>query len=99
MKRVWFLVGVLAIGAVSFMGWLKWKREEPKRSSVAAMHQFAVELQSNDPRFLDALVLPEPLRNRTSSEQIEFVAKSLRDEISEAGVLVLKDKGQFGSLK
>lgn len=36
--------------------------------------------------------------SRTRAEQIEFISKALRDELSREGLVVLKKEGRFGSL-
>lgn len=46
----------------------------------------------------DVLVLPFALQGRTDAEQTEFLRKALADEISPAGLAVLKRDGQFGPL-
>ena len=43
--------------------------------------------------------MPEALRSRTTSEQLEFIRKSLHDEISLEGFDVLKKHASYGPLK
>ncbi|MBI4327376.1 MAG: hypothetical protein HY674_19245 [Chloroflexi bacterium] len=43
--------------------------------------------------------MPSAISSRTVPEQIEFITKALRDEISPEGIEMLRKRGQFGPLK
>ena len=97
-KRVVCLAALLAIVAgIAFVLW--WKHGEPRRESLRALQNLCDALTVNEPgAILDLIILPDPLKIRTSHEQFEFVQKALRDEISPHGIRVLCRNGTFGPL-
>ena len=75
------------------------KRPTPRSQALSAVQEFNVALQSPDPdRLLRQLALPGVLKGKTAAEQVEFVRKALTDEISDAGIEVLRREGRFGPL-
>ena len=97
MKRVF--VGIILAGMVCLCVWLKWRSDEPRRNSLKTLAQFTTELVSGDQRVLDRILMPEAVRSRTAPEQLEFIRKSLQDEISLEGFDELKKHAIYGSLK
>jgi hypothetical protein len=97
-KRI--LIAALAAVVLSF-GWRAWQQGAPKREALATVRELAAAL--SDPasaeRALRLLGLPQAMRERTPSEQVEFIRKALQDEITDEGVSVLQRNGQFGPLK
>ena len=100
MKRCGFVAGIGLALAVGLLSWLHWRQGVPRRSSLEALSQLnhALQSQSRD-EFLATLVLPATLRSRTSAEQIEFLVKTLCDELSAEGLVELKRQAVFGPLK
>jgi hypothetical protein len=87
---------VVAVG----LCWSKWKHDEPRRNSVQTLRTFCQTLASKNPGpLLQEIVLPQALASRTAAEQIQFLQKALRDEISPEGVAELKRRASFGPLK
>jgi hypothetical protein len=69
------------------------------RVSIESLQRLDQALQTGSgPALLENLVLGPALNSRTPAEQIEFVSKALRDEISAEGLKVLSREGQFGPL-
>lgn len=97
MKRV-FVCTILA-GAVCLCIWLKWRSNEPRRTSLKAVEEFAHELNSGDVHVLNRIQIPDGVRDRTSAEQLEFIRKSLQDEFSPEGFAMLKKHATYGPLK
>ena len=80
--------------------WLRWKQDEPRRASLAALKTLSAALTSNDREgVLAAVVLPQAVRGRTVPEQAEFLSKALQDEISPEGLTEIRRRGSFGTLK
>lgn len=99
--KAWRIIGVvvLAVATACFL-WLKWKQDEPRRHAYQAVQSFAAALNSGDAdSLLQSVVLPTAVSGRTAAEQIEFLTKALRDEISPEGLAVLRQQGKFGSLQ
>ena len=80
---------------------IHWRQEdEPRRLCRDNLQQLAVALRAGDSAaLLRSIVLPQAVAGRTAAEQSEFLQKALADEISEAGVAVLANKGRFGTLR
>ncbi len=101
MKK-WLTVGglVLMVLLIGVCAWLRWKQDAPRRVSLAALQHFGAALDSVDSAsLLNHLILPSAISGRTVPEQVEFITKALRDEISPEGIEVLRKRGQFGPLK
>ncbi len=78
-------------------GWFWWKKGEPRRTSIQVLQSFhKVLMAGQGNELLNSLVLPRALQGRTSEEQVEFLTKVLRDEISADGIAALKREGVFG---
>ena len=96
------LAAILVIVAtVLGLGWWARQPRAPQREALAAVRRLATALNgsASAEQTLQLLSLPPALRGRTSAEQVEFIRKALRDEISEGGVSALQRYGQFGPLK
>ncbi len=90
---------LLAVLTFSVLLWWNWKRDEPRRNSFRALNRLQASIGSLDQSaLLDTVLLPPALGQRTSAEQTEFLVKTLRDEVSSAGVHALKKGAMFGSL-
>ncbi len=98
MNRAWLIGGVM-VGAVSCLLYFHWRHDAPRRRALVSLRQFSGDLSSGSSTFLDRIVIPDAVRSRTSNEQLDFIRKSLQDEISDAGLTLLKKQGVFGSLK
>lgn len=80
--------------------WWRWKQDEPRRISLEALQRLHAALSSPAPAsLLETIVPPVALQSRTAAEQVEFVQKALRDEISLEGITALKREGAFGPLQ
>jgi hypothetical protein len=68
---------------------------------MAVVRELASAL--NDPaspeRALHLFAIPQAIRERTPSEQAEFIRKASQDEVSDGGISVLLRDGKFGILK
>lgn len=96
----------LQAGAVAFLVltagflWWRWKQDELRRVSLNALQRLDAALRSTDNgSLLETLLLPASLQSRTPAEQTEFIRKALADEISPAGLAVLRRECRFGPLK
>ena len=90
------LVVLIVIGGVL---WRRWKNDEPRRVSLAAVEKLDAALQSGNSReVIEMLVIPQAIQGRTTAEQTEFLFKALRDAISSEGLAMLRKKGEFGVL-
>jgi len=94
-------VAVLGVALAAVVFWrLHWRQEEPRRISLEALAQLNTNLRSGSAdKLLNVLVVPQALANRTRAEQIDFIRKVLRDEISPEGIYALRRHGTFGPLK
>jgi hypothetical protein len=71
------------------------KRDSPHRRAVQAIEDFQQALQSSKAdAILDAIAVPAAMQDRTPAEQVEFVSKALRDEISPEGIAALNGKSR-----
>ncbi len=92
-------IGLLLVLVIGFL-WIRWQQDEPRRISLNALQTLAHALDAGQAdTLLGSLELPQALQGRTSQEQVEFITKALRDEISPEGITVLKRNGAFGSLE
>ena len=99
MKTRLISVGVALAVASGLLIWFQWRRDAPRRHSFQAVQTFAAALNAGDPAaLLQTVALPAAVSGRTVAEQIEFLTKALRDEISPEGLTVLRREGQFGAL-
>jgi hypothetical protein len=100
--KPWRIVGSLCLCVVIGAGvWLyKWRSAEPRRAALSAVSEFEKALESNNPAsLLQTVVLPAAIQNRTTAEQVEFLTKALRDEISPEGLAALSRNGSYGPLQ
>jgi len=89
----------VAITAGGFFLW-RYTSQRPKREalrSVAALQQGLATADKS--AVLEHIILPAGLRSRTEPEQMEFLTKALRDEVSAEGLAVLRKRGTYGPLK
>lgn len=87
---------LLVAGGIS---WHFWRKDAPRRESLAALMEFQHTLVSSPQKIAIMVVMPRAIRDRTSSEQTEFITKTLRDEISPEGIAALRHDARFGSLQ
>lgn len=100
MKRcfAWGSVAVCMVGGGVL--WYGWKEGEPRRASLAAVERLHESLTSGaGEMLLQAVILPQTLRERTPQEQVEFLRKTLADELSAEGVAALRKEAAFGPLR
>ncbi|HXT11399.1 MAG TPA: hypothetical protein VN873_07530 [Candidatus Angelobacter sp.] len=86
------------VALVACVFWFKWKRDEPRRDSLASLENLYVSLESNSSSLLNQVVLPSVVNGRTQAERIEFLTKVLRDEVSGRGISALRHGAAFGEL-
>jgi hypothetical protein len=100
MKRGLFIgIGLLLVFVVGLL-WVRWRQDEPRRISLNTLQTLAQALDTGQAgALLSSLTLPQALQGRTPQEQVEFITKALRDEISPEGIIVLKRQGAFGPLE
>lgn len=97
LKKLGILAVVIALAVLGSV--FIWQHGQPRRAAAQALFKLASALANPDhSQLLDAIVLPDAVRGRTSAEQQEFIAKALADELSTEGVLALKRHSEFGSL-
>jgi hypothetical protein len=94
-------IPLVAITLAAAFAYLLWVRDKPRRDSLSCLAQLDSAIHSGrDPvSILDLVVLPASIRNRSAAEQIEFLAKTLNDEISPEGLATLERRGTYGPLK
>lgn len=81
-----------------WMGY-RWQQDAPRRFCLKTLAELQTATVSGNPEgLLRQLVLPQALQGRTTAEQVEFITKVLRDEVSPAGIAYLKAHGTFGPL-
>jgi hypothetical protein len=90
-------VVILLAFAACFL-WLKWKRDEPRRYCLNALQDLCVAIDTDPSAILHEVIIPEALASRTGAEQIEFLTKALKNEISTEGIAALKSGSSFGTL-
>ncbi len=92
---------VVAATALTVCGvFIFWQHGQPRREAVLAVSKLADNLANNHgAKLLDTILIPVAIQSRTPSEQEQFLAKALNDEISPAGVEALKRHADFGPLK
>ena len=79
---------------------LFWRHGQPRSEAILAVSKLADNLANNHgAELLDTILIPVAIQSRTPSEQEQFLAKALADEISPAGVEALKSHAEFGPLK
>jgi hypothetical protein len=95
--RVIFIFAIaLAVGAAVLL----WQNGQPRREALQEVFKLADNLANNHgAELLDTILIPVAIQSRTPSEQEQFLAKTLADEISPAGVAALKRHAEFGPLK
>ena len=99
-KREWVLVAsvaaILIVGGSVFI----WRNGQPRRESLAVVVKLSSALTgSRGSELLDAVLLPDAIRDKTVAEQQGFLTKVLTDEISPEGVRNLRQHAEFGPLK
>ncbi len=100
MKNKNLIAAFCVAGLVLIGAWLWRKHEQPRQTALRRISLFASAL--TDPKgteLLEHAILPAAIRALTPSEQVEFLRKALRDEISLEGVQALDRHAQFGGLK
>lgn len=98
MQRTIGLLLLLSVFAVA--AWLWWQQGETRRTSLSTLATFEQALQTGHGRdLLNLIVAPAAISGRTTAEQVEFLTKALRDEISPEGLAVLQQQGEFGPLE
>jgi hypothetical protein len=86
---------LIACGVLIF-----WKHGESRRAALQEVSKLADNLANNHrAELLDTVLIPAAIKSRTPSEQEQFLAKALADEISPAGVESLERHAEFGPLK
>ena len=98
--KTWLKVSlILFLVALGGFLWFRWKHDEPRRTSLAALQRLSTALSSNNrEEVLSTVILPQAVQGRTVPEQAEFLSKALQDEISSQGLAELKKHGAFGPL-
>ena len=101
MSRALKLVVIVAtISLAVWGGYLYWQHDRPRRNAAQAISRLASALiNPNSAELLDTVLIPAAIQGRTSAEQLEFLTKALRDEISAEGLAVLRRQGDYGSLE
>ena len=94
---------VIAVAVTVLVPWILWQRKKvdrPRREALNTLARLDDALRSTaGDGLLPVVVVPPSLSQKTQPEQVEFLMKALRDEISPEGIRVLKENGQFGPLK
>jgi len=91
---------VAATGLAVGTAILLWQHGQPRREALQEVSKLADNLANNHgAELLDTILIPVAIQSRTQSEQEQFLAKALADEISPAGVEALKRHADFGPLK
>ena len=91
---------VILTSLIAGMGVLVWQHVQPRRVAIIEVSKLADNLANNrGAELLDTILIPVAIQSRTPSEQEQFLAKALADEISSAGVESLKRHAKFGTLK
>lgn len=89
----------MAVGLGGLVWLAHWHAGNPRRASLVALEHLDSCLRSgSSSALLEQIVLPVALSVRTPAEQAEFITKALRDELSPAGLALLKREGRFGPL-
>ncbi len=99
-SRLAFFGTLIGVGLTVCVFWLSLKQRPSARNDAeVALNRLEQAVSSADGKaLLDLLVVPASVRDRTQSEQTEFVRKALQDEVSAEGVRVLAKEGVFGPL-
>ena len=98
MRHALVVFGFLALFAGLIT--LNRSRSESRRIALIALQRLDSALGAHDTAsILDAVKIPAALRDRTFTEQAEFISKALRDELSPEGLAVLRREGEFGALR
>lgn len=89
----------LAVMLILGIGLYWWRCDAPRRESLASLSRLHTALEANDrTELLALLVILAAIQDRTAAEQTEFLVKVLHDELSPAGLAVLRRAGDFGPL-
>jgi len=101
MSRAKKLVVIIAtISLAVWGGYLYWRHDQPRRNAAQAISRLASALMNpNTAELLDTVLVPAAIHGRTPAEQLEFLTKALRDEISSEGLAVLRREGSYGTLE
>jgi hypothetical protein len=101
MRSPWKLGVVFAVtGLAAWAAILFWQHGQPRRQALLEVSKLADTLANNHgAELLDTILIPVAIQSHTQSEQEQFLAKALADEISPAGVEALKGHAKFGPLK
>jgi hypothetical protein len=101
MRKIGRSLIVAAVAALTVCGvFIFWQHGQPRRVAVQSISRLASDLANpRGSELLDTVLMPVAIRSQTASEQQEFIAKALHDEISPEGVLAMKHHAQFGLAK
>jgi hypothetical protein len=92
--------GVLLLLALAGAAVCWWVHDAPRRTSLDCLARLDTALHSgNRAELLDLVVMPAAVQDESWAEQLEFLGKALGDEISPAGLAVLKRHATYGPLK
>jgi len=74
-------------------------RETPKRKVVSVLERLDHAIRTGDANdLLATIVPPSAVAERSATEQMDFLQKALREEISEDGIRAVASDGRFGPL-
>lgn len=89
-----------ALAVLVFVAYFTHRQGRPRREAISALEHLQQSIVGNSPgQLLHRLILPTALRDRTTTEQADFLRKALADEISIEGIETLAREGRFGPLK
>ena len=81
------------------MSYRTWQKSQPRREALAALTRLEIALTGPSPTaLLQAVRLPSAARQKTETEQVDFLRRALGEEISAEGLRILKQHAQFGAL-
>ena len=91
--------GIVVVLLVLTGGFLVWNSGKSRRESLAAVISFQESLASSERQsVLGLIILPRALRNRTETEQLSIIYKTLPREVTPEGLKRLRDSAEFGPL-
>lgn len=85
-----------------FLARQRWQAKAPRRAAAEYAHGFVQRLSAADGTgggLHNMVALPAVYDQRTTQEQDDFIRRALKDEISEDGLRVLVEIGEFGPLR
>ena len=91
------MVALLLAGAL--VSYRAWQKGQPRREALAALTRLEMALTGASPdALLKTVRLPSATRQKTETEQVDFLRRALGEEISGEGLRILKQQAQFGPL-